>query len=100
MRLIVMIAIAGLGACTEFPALDGTIDAAAKSADFPTLQPLEPLLALVDQGSAQINPANVTSFAGRINTLRARASRLRGPVIDATTRAKMQRGVAVPAAIR
>lgn len=93
MRLIVLIAIAGLGACADFPEIDGTIDAAARNADFPTLQPLAPLLVAANQTGTQINPASVVNFDTRI-------ARLRGPVVDAATRARMQRGVAVPAAIR
>lgn len=100
MRLIVLIAIAGLGACADFPEIDGTIDAAARNADFPTLQPLAPLLVAANQTGTQINPASVVNFDTRIAALRTRAARLRGPVVDAATRARMQRGVAVPAAIR
>lgn len=100
MRLIVMIAIVGLGACTDFPEIDVTIDAAARSADFPTLLPLDPLLAKSNIATTQITPASVAAFDARIANLRSRASRLRGPVIDAATRTRMRHGVAVPVAIR
>jgi len=100
MRLIVMIAILGLGACATFPELDGTIDATAKSTDYPTLLPLAPLLALSDRGTPQITAASLADFNTRLAALRARAALLRGPVIGTAIRARMQRGVAVPAAIR
>ena len=100
MRIILMIAIAGLGACAEFPQLDDRIDAAALAADYPTLQPLDPLLAKAANQKNTITAASEAGFDSRIGTLRARAARLRGPVIDAATLARMRRGVAVPAAIR
>lgn len=56
MRMILMIAIAGLGACAEFPQLDDRIDAAALAADYPTLQPLDPLLAKAANQKAQLPP--------------------------------------------
>lgn len=98
MRLPLIIAITGLIGCAEFPQIDGTLDLAARSAAYPTLQPLDPLLAQAQSlhTTDQITPALNTRTA----QLMARATRLRGPVIDANTRAKMQRGVAVPAAIR
>ncbi|MDG1864072.1 MAG: hypothetical protein P8J02_12885 [Yoonia sp.] len=100
MRLTVMIAIAGLSACAAFPTIDGTLDATAKVADYPTLLPLEPLLAAATASGAQISPASEAAFSSKIAALRAKAARLRGPVIDAQTRSRMQRGVAVSAAIR
>lgn len=100
MRLIVMIAMVGLGACAAFPQIDGTIDEASKAADFPTLLPLDPLLALANDATTQITTANTADFDASIATLRGRAARLRGPVIDAATLTRMRRGVAVPAAIR
>ena len=88
--------------CTQFPALDGTIDAAARAAPIPALQPLAPLLAQADatQANSQITAASVAALDDRIAALRARAAGLRGPVIERATLARMRRGVAVPAAIR
>lgn len=102
MRLPIIIALASLVACAEFPQLDGTIDAAARAASYPTLQPLAPLLANAAsmQTTGQFSDAANASFDARVAQLQNRAARLRGPVIDAATRAKMRRGVAVPAAIR
>ena len=100
MRMILMIAIAGLGACAEFPQLDDRIDAAALAADYPTLQPLDPLLAKTANQTNTITAASEAGFDSRITILRSRAARLGGPVIDAATLARMRRVVAVPAAIR
>lgn len=102
MRLPLIIVFAGLTACAAFPQLDANLDAKARAADFPRLQPLTPLLAQADtmQATGQISPVTVARFAARTAQLSARASRLRGPVIDAATLARMRRGVAVPAAIR
>jgi len=100
MRLTVMIAIVGLSACAAFPTIDGTIDASARAADYPTLVPLDPLLAAAAATGGQISPASEAAFNSKIAALRVKAIRLRGPVIDAQTRSRMQRGVAVPAAIR
>ena len=100
MRIILMIAIAALGACAEFPQLDDRIDAAALAADYPTLQPLDPLLAKTANQTSTITAASEAGFDSRITTLRSRTARLGSPVIDAATLARMLRGVAVPAAIR
>tara|TARA_R110002094_G_scaffold47079_1_gene58731 strand:+ start:260 stop:568 length:309 start_codon:yes stop_codon:yes gene_type:complete len=102
MRLPLVIALASLGACAEFPQLDGAIDAAARNAPYPVLQPLGPLLAQAraQQSTGQSTPARIAAFETRLVSLQSRATRLRGPVIDAQTRARLRRGVAVPAAIR
>ncbi len=100
MRIIFTIALIGLGACAPFPDLDDRIDATARTADFPTLQPLDPLLARVASNTGTITPASEAQFDTRVANLRSRAARLRGPVVDSATRARMRRGVAIPAAIR
>lgn len=102
MRLPLFLVLASLVACAEFPQLDADIDAAARGAAFPDLQPLEPLIAKADamQASARVAPASIASFDTRIARLTVRAAALRAPVITAATRARLRRGVAVPAAIR
>ena len=102
MRLPLVIALASLGACAEFPQLDGAIDAAARATPYPVLQPLGPLLAQADaqQSTGQSTSSRVAALQTRLASLQARATRLRGPVIDAQTGARLRRGVAVPAAIR
>lgn len=80
-----------LAACTEFPELDGTVPPAAAS-NPPRLVPLAPLLSQAnasDRGAAEVESA----LSPRLANLRARAARLRGPVIPPATRARMLRGV-------
>lgn len=95
MRLIQIIVLIALVACTPRPQLNGTIDAAARNAPYPVLVPLAPLLAQADAAAAtsQITPASVADFDARIAALHARAIRLRGPVISAATRARMRAGI-------
>ena len=87
----VFILLIGLAACTEFPALDGTVPPAAANGP-PDLVPLAPLLAqanATDRGAADVQSA----LTPRLANLRARAARLRGPVIPPAARARMLRGV-------
>lgn len=102
LRLTLPIALFALVACVDFPDLDDRITPAARAADYPTLQPLDPLLAqaAMQQTNGAITPASVATFDNKIAALRAKAAGLRGPIIDRATRAHMRRGVAVPAAIR
>lgn len=81
-----------LAACTEFPALEGTVAPASANAQAPELVPLAPLLAqanATDRGAAEVE----TALSPRLANLRARAARLRGPVIPPAARARMLRGV-------
>ena len=102
MRTFLFIAFATLTSCAEFPDFDDRIGQSARNATYPTLQPLDPLIAAAASmvTSGQITPASQQAFNSRITALRAKASQLRGPIIDAGTRARMRRGVAVPVAIR
>lgn len=102
MRFILLFTLATLGACADFPDLDARVDAATRDAAYPTLQPLDPLIARASalETNGQITTASVAAFDNRIANLRAKSARLRGPIIDAATRARMRRGVAVPVAIR
>jgi hypothetical protein len=102
MRVILILATATLGACANFPDLDERVDAATQGAAYPTLQPLDPLIARASslETNGQIAPASVAALDDRIANLRAKSTRLRGPIIDTATRSRMRRGVAVPAAIR
>ncbi|MEP2767689.1 MAG: hypothetical protein ABJU46_04305 [Paracoccaceae bacterium] len=61
---------------------------AARDADFPALVPLDPLLASI--GSSGVDPQEtVKTLEGRLALLRARAARLRGPVLDRSSRARL-----------
>lgn len=81
-----------LAACTEFPALDGTVAPADANAPYPDLVPLAPLLAQADandRGAADVQAA----LNPRLAALRTRAARLRGPVIAPAIRDRMLRGI-------
>ncbi|WP_394154086.1 hypothetical protein [Loktanella salsilacus] len=82
-----------LAGCADAPSLDGRISAAAAAAPYPQLQPLAPLLAQAAQ-PGRITATSTAQMDGSTAGLRARAAALRGPVIDAATRARMQQGIA------
>jgi hypothetical protein len=82
-----------LSGCADVPDLDGRISAQAAAAPYPTLQPLAPLLAQA-AAPARVTPATTAAVDGDAAALRARAAALRGPVVDADTRARMTGGVA------
>lgn len=98
MRLPYWIILLGLAGCAPFPTLDARLPAADRSAPYPDLVPLAPLLAQ-NGSTARITPQSVTSFEARAALLRARANGLRAPVVDPATRVRMQRGV-TPLALR
>lgn len=81
-----------LAACSPFPELDETIDAATEAADFPELVPLEPILAEAAAGSNR-DPQTKSNLDARAAALRSRAARLRTSVVDEESKARMQRGV-------
>ena len=84
--------LAALPACTEFPQLDATVSPQQANAPFPEFVPLAPILAQANASSGAAELAN-TDIEPRLANLRARAARLRGPVIPAAIRARMLRGV-------
>lgn len=95
-RLVCLVA--ALTGCTRFPALDGTVTDADRSAAFPALIPLDGLLALAAAPGQAGSATDVNSdIDSRIDRLAARANRLRGPVIGTATRARMQGGIATTA---
>ena len=77
--------------CTAFPELDGTVPPALERADFPALVPVEPLIAGAQE--VRIAPETAPSVLARVAALRARAARLRGPIVDSGARARMRAGV-------
>lgn len=81
-----------MAGCSEFPALDNAVSASARHADYPGLLPLDQVAA--DSAGAEATQAAIKGLAGRAAALRARAARLRGPVIDDTTRARLQAALA------
>ncbi|WP_420859966.1 hypothetical protein [Marivivens marinus] len=95
MKFKYLIPLALLAACAEFPALDRVDVTSAERAPYPAIIPLGPVLAGLDQTSGQspLTPEFAASLTARLRALQARAARLRGPVIDGTTRARMRAGV-------
>lgn len=79
-----------LGACAQFPELDGTVAPDLRDADFPALVPLESLR--VTNGRVIANPAETTqNLEARIAGLRARAAALqRRDIVDASTEQRLE----------
>lgn len=89
MRLFALVLVLGMGGCVEFPALDGVVDDTTRNAPYPDLVPLGPILAQADAAAPGRDPG--AGILARAAALSARAARLRGPVIDGGTRARMER---------
>ncbi|MEL6419257.1 MAG: hypothetical protein AAFV87_04650 [Pseudomonadota bacterium] len=86
-----LVILAAISACTQFPELDDAVSEQAQAAPYPALVDLGPLVTEVRAG--RTDPAEVeTSVDARVAALRARAARLRGEVVDAETRRRMQAG--------
>ncbi|WP_089904779.1 hypothetical protein [Loktanella fryxellensis] len=97
-RVVVCAVALILSGCAEVPDLDGRISAAAAAAPYPTLQPLAPMLVQA-AAPARVTPATTAAVDGDAAALRARAAALRGPVVDADTRARMAGGVDTTATV-
>ncbi|WP_244867527.1 hypothetical protein [Vannielia litorea] len=83
--LLLFLALAG---CTQFPELDAVVSSSAKSAAYPRLQPLDSVLARANASTT--DPQAVRgNLAARVAALRARAARMRGPIIEPAIRARM-----------
>lgn len=92
MRLILALTLAALAGCTSFPELDAAQTPGIETAAYPRLLPLDTLL--TEEGDPRATPEATDDLAARVAQLRARADRLRGPVVDGGTRSRMARGVA------
>ncbi len=87
MRLSITLVFAlAVSGCADFPALDAAVSARALAADYPRILPIDDLLAKVPAAGQDYG---IGSLAARAANLRVRALRLRGPVIDTSTRARM-----------
>ncbi|WP_116599959.1 hypothetical protein [Primorskyibacter marinus] len=91
MRLILALTLASFAGCTSFPELEAAQTPGIQSAAYPRLLPLDTLL--TEEGDPRATPEAMGDLAARVARLRARADRLRGPVIDSGTRSRMARGV-------
>ena len=75
-----------LAACVQVPALDARLTAADRTAAFPALIDIVPVLAAMDgRGGAP----DLTALDARIARLSARAAILRAPVLSAADRARL-----------
>ena len=81
-----------LAGCSNFPELNGVISPAAQGTDYPSLLPIDQIITGAQQ--AQFTGQTSVTLQARANRLRARADRLRGPVIDRKTRTRMRRAIA------
>lgn len=92
MRLIAFVLPFALLGCTQFPELDSAVSEHGQNAKYPALVPFETLLA--QSGNASSTPEQTAStLSARVLALQIRAARLRGSVVDANTRKRMQNGV-------
>jgi len=78
-HICVLLLIAG---CTQFPDVDSTLSDQALAADYPTLAPMDQVLA--DAGSTEIDDESIEEVEARAESLRARADALRGQELDGT----------------
>jgi len=78
--------------CAQFPELDNRMTPELANMSPPELVPLGPLIAQAGASNAGAGTA-VEDMEPRLSALRARAARLRGPVIPAPVRSRMLRGV-------
>ncbi|MBS1303876.1 hypothetical protein [Loktanella sp. SALINAS62] len=92
MRSLMILGVVALVACTQPPQLNDRITPSAAAAPYPDLQPLAPLLAQA-AAPGRVTPRTTATLTGSAADLRARATALRGPVVDDATRARMRAGI-------
>ncbi len=74
-RLAFCLVAASLAGCAEVPELDARVTPAARTAPYPTLQPLDPLL--TDGAAGETDEATAEALLARAAALQARANRMR-----------------------
>ena len=82
---------AALGACTQFPELDHTVDSEAQAAGYTDLVPIETIKTAVPE--TQIEPETQDDLEDRVERLKKRANGLRGAVVDEATQERMRAGI-------
>ncbi|MFN3210140.1 MAG: hypothetical protein ACE369_14270 [Roseovarius sp.] len=93
LRVTALMLTLSLSACTQFPELDRTTSAEARRAAYPDLLPVEDLRARV--GAPRTTDQTTGSLEARVAALRARAARLRGAVIDGTSRQRLDQKITI-----
>lgn len=96
--LLLITCLGGIG-CADIPQVGVAQASAAREAPYPSLVNLDALLAGATAMPARITPATTAAMNDRVAALRARAARLRGPVVDPATRSQM-RAASARAALR
>lgn len=96
-RSIGMVAVVALlSACSSFPDLRARVSPEALNADFPKLLPAEDLRAQVATGPIEPRePIVAQQIDSRANALRARAASLKGDVIDAESRDRLDQTIEI-----
>ncbi len=89
--VLIMVALFYAPGCTQFPELDDSLSPAAQAAPYPTLVPLERIMAIGSSPRIEVGPDEM--MAARIAALRLRAARLQGSVLDSPSRVRLQAGV-------
>ncbi|QFT92164.1 hypothetical protein FIU86_04880 [Roseovarius sp. THAF9] len=82
-----------LSGCTQFPELDNGTSLETRRAPYPDLLPVEDLRARV--AAPRASEQTTRMLEARVAALRARAARLRGSVIDGTSRARLDRKITI-----
>lgn len=78
-----------LGACANIPELDGKISDSARKLGYPDLIQLDGVEASANEGF-DTTQATAKSMKQRLKDLRKRARALRKPVVDRSTRRRME----------
>lgn len=93
MRLTpLLILTACIAGCVQFPEIDDATDPRVEQADYPTLVPLDPILASV-AAPAPETAETEAELEARIAGLRARAARLRGAGLSSADRNRLDQDV-------
>lgn len=91
-RVLHLLPLIALAACTQFPELEGTVAPELEKAAYPDLLPLEPILAQAVKSG--VDPVQAEAgLEGRLAGLRARADRLRGSVLSGPEKQRLERGL-------
>ncbi len=92
----ILAASAILGGCSTFPQLDAAISDEALSADYPTLVPTEELRVAAATGPiVPREPVTAPQIDTRAASLKARAASLRGDVIDAASKERLEQEIKI-----
>lgn len=92
-RIVLPLALLACFACGQAPDVGPPLTEAERNAPFPSLLPIDRLIA-IPRPAPRITAASTATLSARIANLRARAAQLSGPVVSPATRAIMRAGVA------